>query len=63
MATTIYPTTDALLWTHLLGTSNTYLQVTADGYTDLHSVQVTSGSGADEIDQYYNEGFTFKVTQ
>ena len=25
--------------------------------------RIQSGSGVDEIDQYFNEGFTFKVTQ
>jgi len=44
-----------------------YFNLWLDGYQPERyyrlEFRVSSGSGADEIDQYYNEGFTFKVTQ
>jgi len=44
-----------------------YFNLWLDGYQPERyyrlEFRVQSGSGVDEIDQYFNEGFTFKVTQ
>ena len=47
--------------------SGNYFMLDLNGYQPERyyrlEYRIQSGSGVDEIDQYFNEGFTFKVTQ